>query len=160
MHNTGASFTHNLRVWLPGPGVYTVEFRARNSRGVENFSSLKILFSNEGPESPDSIVTVNARTGAQFIRTQILDGSWASFSDSFAGILQYEFSAVDDDMGMLLPLSSSNALSPAGSILLERHQMQHGKVVRYQVIARNFASATSSITSSPIILDLHPPLCR
>ena len=85
-----------------------MEFRARNSRGVENFSSLKILFSNEGPESPDSIVTVNARTGAQFIRTQILDGSWASFSDSFAGILQYEFSAVDDDMvARAVPLATS-----------------------------------------------------
>ena len=160
MRHTDISFTHNLRVWLPGAGVYDMEFRARNSRGVETISCLQILYAIAGPESPDSIVAVNARTGTQFIRTQILDGSWAIFSDPFAGILQYEFSVADDDMGVLLPFASSNALSPAGSVLLDRQQMQHGKVVHYQVFARNFASATSSITSSEIIFDLHPPRCR
>jgi len=110
--------------------------------------------------SPNGLIRVNSNVGRQYVRSQYLDASWSSFLDPSAGVYQYDYALVTANHTKLTPYASLNPGSPAASVSLGSEQMVHGLIVRFNTLARNFASASSEILGSDIIFDFQAPQCR
>lgn len=116
----------------------------------------------EGPKSPDGIILLSdQRKTQQYVRSQGLDATWKSFSDSTAGIFRYEYFVIAGDTGSIFPHHApALAISPVVNFLLDRNEVWHARTFQFNVLARNFANVVSRISTSEIIFDLYPPQCR
>ena len=154
--------------------VQTLKFNSQRSakpkthahEQAHTHSSTRIYTHNrtqqEGPKSPDGIILLSdQRKTQQYVRSQGLDASWKSFSDSTAGIFRYEYFVVAGDTGSIFPHHApALAISPVVNFLLDRNQVWHARTFHFNVLARNFANTVSRISTSEIVFDLHPPQCR
>lgn len=116
----------------------------------------------EGPKSPDGMILLNdQRKTQQYVRSQGVDATWKSFSDSTAGIFRYEYFVIAGDSGSNFSHHApALAISPVVNFLLDRNEVWHARTFQFNLLARNFANAVSRISTSEIIFDLQPPQCR
>jgi hypothetical protein len=117
----------------------------------------------EGPRLPSSSLKINPKGGehSPYVRSQNLNGFWGGFTDSYAGVYEYEYAVVHNDgLTTIFPYTTLSAASTASTASLLQDQMRHALGVKFIVRGLNYALSPSKSLDAEIVFDLEPPLCR
>ena len=116
-----------------------------------------------GPRLPSSSLKINPRSGehSPYVRSQNLNGFWGGFTDSYAGVYEYNYAVVHSDgLTPIFPYTTLSAASTASTASLLQSQMRHDLGVIFSVRGLNYALSPSDPLDAEIVFDLEPPLCR